>query len=74
MNVYARNYMADYYGLNSGRTTQNLHQTRQKTVNGCAIYCVAVRRWTSEARQKVTSLCGVSPILHRYILVPFAGK
>lgn len=38
---------------------------KSKTVNGCAIYCAAVRRWTSAARQKVVPLCGVSPILHR---------
>ncbi|HBX8037067.1 TPA: hypothetical protein MIH11_26370 [Klebsiella pneumoniae] len=35
--------MADF-SLNSGQTTQNPHQTRLKTVNGDAIYCVAVKR------------------------------
>lgn len=45
-------------------------------MNGRAVYCAVVRRWTSAARQEVTSLCGVSPILHRSIRwhpLPFAN-
>ncbi|KAA5663825.1 hypothetical protein F3G24_26990 [Klebsiella pneumoniae] len=44
MNCYAPDWLEVDFILNSGQATQNPHQTRLKTVNGCAIYCVAVKR------------------------------
>ena len=44
MNCYAPDWLVADFSLNSGQTTQNPHQTRLKTVNGDAIYCVAVKR------------------------------
>jgi hypothetical protein len=44
MNCYAPDWLEVDFILNSRQTTQNPHQTRLKTVNGDAIYCVAVKR------------------------------
>ena len=44
MNCYAPDWLEADFILNSRQTTQNPHQNRLKTVNGDAIYCVAVKR------------------------------
>lgn len=70
MNHYAPECMAPDLSHNPGQNACFIQSgpagPSEKTVNGCAIHCVTVRRWTSAARQPGT-------LKHHGVQVPECG-